>query len=161
MIIRPVTPKERGPIHRLLRTTGTFTREEIRVAMELVDQVLKNPADPDYRIFIAMSSADCMVGFICFGPIPFTDAGYDLYWIAVDHRFTKQGIGKRLVEFMESEIKSAGGRQIYVDTSSTPPYAVARLFYQKHGYDIVCTLYDFYRTGDHKVIFRKTVHGQM
>jgi len=122
-----------------------------------VDQVLKSPADPDYRIVSAVSATDRAAGFICYGPIPMTDARYDLYWIAVDRRFPKQGIGGCLIEFMEREIQSAGGGQIYVDTSSTPPYAAARLFYQKHGYRVICTLEDFYRTGDHKVMFRKTI----
>ena len=50
-----------------------------------------------------------------------------------------------------------GARRIYVDTSSTPLYEPARSFYEKHGYHVACLLKDFYREGDHKMIFMKEV----
>jgi len=33
----------------------------------------------------------------------------------------------------------------------------ASTFYEKHGYRVACLLEDFYRKGDHKVIFMKEV----
>jgi len=123
--------------------------------MELVDEVLKNPDHPDYLFYTALFPPDDLAGYICYGPVPMTAYCFDLYWIAVDRQFFRQGIAARLTEFMETDIRKRGGKHIYVDTSSTAPYAPARAFYEKQGYRPVCTLDDFFKQGDHKVIFRK------
>jgi ribosomal protein S18 acetylase RimI-like enzyme len=91
-----------------------------------------------------------------------TDRCYDLYWIKVDEAASRKGVGGRLLEFMEEFVAREGARRIYVETSSTEPYQAARSFYEKHGYRIVCSLEDFYREGDHKMIFMKDIrHGIM
>ena len=46
---------------------------------------------------------------------------------------------------------------VYVDTSSTHGYDRARSFYEKNGYTVACVLPDFYRAGDDRVIYRKTL----
>lgn len=155
MLIRPLTLQDKSKIHSILCQGDTFNESEVEVAMELVDEVLKNPANRDYLIYSAVYPAEVYAGYICFGPIPMTASCYDLYWIAVDRQFSKKGVGSRLVEFMEAAIRRNNGKHIYVDTSSTPAYAPARSFYEKHGYHPVCTLNDFFKTGDHKIIFRK------
>jgi ribosomal protein S18 acetylase RimI-like enzyme len=155
MFIRPLVLQDRNKIHSILCQGEPFNESEIQVAMELVDEVLKNPAHPDYRIYSAVQPSDVFAGYICYGPVPMTAYCYDLYWVAVDRNFGRQGIAGRLVEFMEADIRKNGGKHVYVDTSSTVPYAPARRFYEKHGYHPVCTLNDFFRKGDHKVIFRK------
>ena len=157
MRIRPLAVRDRDGIHRILSRGDTFNQQEIQVALELVDEVLGRPSHPDYRIFCALLPSNSITGFICFGPVPLTDDSYDLYWIAVDRRYGKKGIGSRLITFMEDLVQEKSGRHIYVDTSSTPAYAAARSFYEKHGYRRVCVLKDFYRHGDHKVLFQKTI----
>jgi len=159
MRIRPVTTHDRKEILRLLRQRGTFNQREIRVALDVIDEALDRPEKGDYHVFCARDGNANLAGYICFGPIPMTDGCYDLYWIAVDERMSKKGIGGKLLAFMEEFLVREGARQIYVDTSSTPPYEPARSFYEKHGYHVACLLEDFYRKGDHKVIFMKEVTG--
>lgn len=155
MLIRPLNLQDRNKIRPILCQGDTFNESEVQVAMELVDEVLNNPANRDYLIYSAVYPAEVFAGYICFGPIPMTAYCYDLYWIAVDRQFSKKGVGSRLVEFMEADIRRNIGKHIYVDTSSTPAYAPARSFYERHGYRPVCTLNDFFKKGDHKIIFRK------
>ena len=82
------------------------------------------------------------------------------YWIVVGRGYARRGLGKRLLECMESWAAQDGIRRIYVETSSSPPYEAARAFYEKHGYLLACVLEDFYRKGDHKMTFMKeTGHG--
>ena len=81
--------------------------------------------------------------------------------IVVDEEFSRKGVGGKLLAFMEEFIIKKGARRIYVDTSSTPPYEPARAFYEKHGYRLAGLLEDFYRKGDHKVIFMKEVTGSV
>lgn len=157
MLIRSLVPADKNKIRRILCQGDTFRACEVQVAMELVDDVLANPAHPDYHIRSAVLPPDEFAGFICYGPIPMTEYCYDLYWIAVDKQFSNGGVGSQLIKFMEAHIVRKKGKHVYVDTSSTPAYAAARFFYEKHDYRPVCTLNDFYRKGDHKIIFRKEV----
>ena len=157
MKVRPVKTHDRKEVSRLLRQGKTFNDQELQVALEVVDEALSRPEKGDYHAFCACNGNDSLAGYICFGPVPMTDGCYDLYWIAVDEEFSRQGIAGKLLGFMEEFIIQKGARRIYVDTSSTLPYKPARAFYEKHGYRVACLLEDFYRKGDHKVIFMKEV----
>ena len=157
MKVRPVKTHNRKEVSRLLRQGKTFNEKEVQVALEVVDEALRRPEKGDYCAFCALDSNGSLAGYICFGPIPMTEGCYDLYWIAVDERLSRRGIGGKLLGFMEEFVIKKGARRIYVDTSSTPPYEPARAFYEKHGYRVACLLGDFYRKGDHKVIFTKEV----
>ncbi|MBI4620311.1 MAG: GNAT family N-acetyltransferase [Desulfobacterales bacterium] len=155
MVIRPLVYQDRSEILRLIEGTGTFNEMEIQVAAEVIDDALRHPEKSDYNIFSAVDASDSPNGYICFGPIPMTQDRYDLYWIAVDKTASRQGVGGKLLKFMEANLLKKGAGRVYVDTSSTPPYKAARAFYGKHGYRLVCVLDDFYRKGDHKMIFMK------
>jgi GNAT superfamily N-acetyltransferase len=125
--------------------------------MEVLQEALEHPEREDYFNFCMQDPPDVLSGYICFGPIPLTDHCYDLYWVAVDQKYARRGIGGRLLDFMEQFITQKQARRIYIDTSSTPAYEPARFFYQKNGFKRACMLKDFYRCGDHKLIYTKEV----
>lgn len=155
MVIRPILFHDRPKILRILENSGIFTKKEIQVAMEVVDETLRNPEIKEYDIFCAVNGPGALMGYICFGPIPMTEDRYDLYWIAVDNSCSRKGIGKSLLEFMEGFLVQKKARRVYVETSSTPPYEAARSFYMKHGYRLISVLKDFYKQGDDKLTFMK------
>ena len=155
MSIRPLARHDKDSIHHLMKQRGMFTSEEIQVALELVDEVVYHPEKNNYYAFCTTDSADFIAGYICFGPIPMTDRCFELYWIAVDERCSSQGIGGKLIGQMEAFVAGKNARRVYVETSSTSPYRAARAFYRKHGYRVVGMLHDFYRQGDHNMIFMK------
>jgi len=155
MVIRQLCSHDRDRIRRLLEQSGVFRKEEVQVAMDVLDETVGHPDKSDYHIFCADDGSAELVGYICFGPIPLTDSCYDLYWIAVDEKNQKRGVGGYLLRFAEEFVARNGGRRIYVDTSSTAAYEPARRFYLKHGYPAVCVLHDFYRKGDHRMICMK------
>ncbi len=157
MVIKPIAFQDKEKILHLLQQSNTFNEKEIRVAMEVVDETLRHPEGRDYHILCAHDGAENLAGYICFGPIPMTDDCYDLYWIAVDKKFSRKGIGAKLLGFMEEFLIRKKARRVYIETSSTLPYEAARSFYKKHGYHLVCRLEDFYREGDDKMIFMKEV----
>jgi GNAT superfamily N-acetyltransferase len=162
MELQPLIPDDREKISRLLRQGTVFNRGEIQVALEVIDKALNEAEKKDYQVFCAFDTDRNPSGFICFGPIPMTERCYDLYWIMVDEASSRKGVGGRLLGFMEECVAREGARRIYVETSSTAPYQAARAFYEKHGYQLVCSLKDFYREGDHKIIFMKEVrHGAL
>ena len=162
MELHPLIPDDREKISRLLRQGNIFNPEEIRVALELIDEAVNGGGNKDYQVFCALDNDRNLAGFICFGPIPMTERCYDLYWLKVDEACSRKAVGGTLLGFMEEFVAREGGRRIYVETSSTAPYQVARSFYEKHGYQLVCSLKDFYREGDHKMVFMKEVrHGAL
>jgi len=159
MVIRPATYQDRDEILRLLTQRGAFTEREIQVAMQVFDEAFRHGERGEYLIFCAVDTDGGLMGYICFGPIIITDGCYDLYWIAVDETCSRRGVGRRLMAFMEEWTAKRNARRIYVETSSTRPYEMARSFYRRNRYDLVCELKDFYREGDDKLIFMKEVRG--
>ncbi|WAC07308.1 MAG: GNAT family N-acetyltransferase [Thermodesulfobacteriota bacterium] len=155
IIIRPILACDKEKLFHLVKQRGTFNEKEIEIAIEVIEDTLTFPEKKEYYTFCALEDNGDIAGFICFGPIPMTDRCYDLYWIAVDEKFSRNGIGKKLLEAMENFVVKEKARRIYIDTSSTAPYTPARTFYENHGFRLVTVLLDFYRLGDDKIILMK------
>jgi ribosomal protein S18 acetylase RimI-like enzyme len=155
MKIRPLAQKDRARLHLMLTSTQVFTSEEIDVAMELIDVVLKDRNQKDYEIYCMVEDADQPIGYICYGPTPMTQGTFDLYWIAVDPRYQGQGIGSRLLGFLEEGIKERKGRLILVDTSSITEYEKTQKFYFRKGFQEVARVPDYYWPGNDRITFCK------
>ena len=147
-------PDDKIRVHDLLSATGFFHHDEIDMAVELIEENLVRGAMSGYT-FVFFENPSRLIGYTCFGPIPCTQSGYDIYWIAVHPDFQGQNHGRQLMAETERLIAQAGGRQVYVDTSGRPQYEPTRRFYERCGYESVSVLPDFYAPDDDKVIFRK------
>jgi GNAT superfamily N-acetyltransferase len=152
--LRDLRPSDRGPIARILRESGVFREEEVAVGLELVDESLHPRPDTDYRWVLAERGGE-VLGFACFGPVPMTDASFDLYWIAVDPASRGAGIAASLDEAVTEAVRKLGGRWLLAETSSLPAYEPARRFYLGRGYAILARIPDFYRSGDDRLTFGK------
>jgi ribosomal protein S18 acetylase RimI-like enzyme len=152
--LRELRAEDRAPIGAILKATGVFHDEEIQVALELFDIALTRPGQSDY-IFLCAEEGGRLAGYACYGPVPMTDRAYDLYWIAVDPGLHGKGIGRRLVEAMERDLRARGARKIFVDTSGREAYLPTRRFYEAIGYRVGARLEGFYRSGDDKVIYTR------
>ena len=153
-VMRGLRPGDRGAIENLLFSTDVFRPAEIDVAMELVDAVLSKPDQSDYTF--ALAEVDGQVaGYACWGATPCTEGTFDLYWIATSPAFQGRGIGRRLMEVAESDMRSRGGRLCVIETSSLPKYEPTRRFYLGLGYFEAGVIRDFYTAGDHKVIYTR------
>jgi ribosomal protein S18 acetylase RimI-like enzyme len=147
MRIRRPAPPDRDSILELLQTGGTFTDEEIAVAMELVDASLAGSRD--YHLLVCDDADGAPLnGYVCYGPTPMTAGTYDLYWIASRKGQRGRGVGTALVHAMEAELRAAGGRIVRIETSQEDDYEAARSFYARLGYREVGRIRDFYRRGD-------------
>jgi ribosomal protein S18 acetylase RimI-like enzyme len=94
-------------------------------------------------------------GFVYYAPDTMTFGTWEMWWIAVDPRRHGSGLGRRLVEFCENDVLAAGGRMLFIDTSSLPEYEPTRRFYLALGYEQDAVLRDYFNDGDSKVVFRK------
>jgi ribosomal protein S18 acetylase RimI-like enzyme len=153
MLVRPIIPEDREHLIQIVKKQTNFLQCEIDIAIEVIDATF-DPAE-DYQTLAAFDQQGQLLGFISFGPIPLTVNRYDIYWIAVDPENGRHGTGTVLILEMEKRLKQTGPGHIYVETSSTEGYAPARLFYEKHHYQMVSQIDDFYRDGDDRMIYRK------
>ncbi|MGH8496977.1 MAG: GNAT family N-acetyltransferase [Gammaproteobacteria bacterium] len=154
-----VREADAGAVREIVAATGFFNPAELDIAMELVTERLgKGPAS-GYQFILAEYGAT-LAGYACFGPISGTLASFDLYWIAVSPHLQGRGLGRVLLARAEQAIAGAGGRRVYVETSSRTQYAGTRGFYIRSGYREDAVLRDFYAPCDDKVIYVKQLDAQ-
>jgi GNAT superfamily N-acetyltransferase len=153
-----VLPSDRDIVRAIVERTGFFRSDEVDVAVELVDERLSRGVASGYQFLFAECN-ETIAGYACYGPIACTVASYDLYWIAVEPRFQRHGIGQQLVSAVRSKVADARGERIYVDTSGRPQYAATRSFYERCGFHCDARLVDFYAPGDDRIIYAQRLDG--
>lgn len=149
-------PSDAASIRRLCERAGNFHPPEIEIAVELVEERLAKGPSSGYEFVFAEQEGQ-VVGYACYGPIGCTVGSFDLYWIAVDKACQGQGLGRALLRQAEDQMRAAGVRRLYIDTSGRPDYRPTRAFYEKCGYTIDVIQKNFYAVGDDRVIFVKIV----
>ncbi|MBN2553933.1 MAG: GNAT family N-acetyltransferase [Spirochaetales bacterium] len=152
-----VHPEDPVSVRRITESSGFFSVSEIDVAVELVQTRLLQGVRSGYHFLFADggSPIGATIGYSCFGPIPCTQASFDLYWIAVHDSFRRIGLGKLLLAESEATIRQMGGKRVYVETSSRSQYEPTRVFYSRTGYVQQALIPDFYAAGDGKIIYVK------
>ncbi|MGH7470658.1 MAG: GNAT family N-acetyltransferase [Longimicrobiales bacterium] len=158
IVIAPLQPQERAALQQILCETGVFRDDEINVALEVLDAYFAVP-EGDYTALGAFTRSGQLLGYVCFGPTPCTLGTWDLYWIAVAPAAQGKGVGSRLLQEVDRRIALRDARLVIIETSSLPHYAPTRAFYQRHGYQIVARVPDFYAQGDDRMIFAKRIHN--
>jgi ribosomal protein S18 acetylase RimI-like enzyme len=151
---KTVVPSDIMNVTQILKSTGFFKPHEIDVAIELVEDRMKNGEGCGYQ-FCFLELEGRTVAYGCYGEIPCTIKNYDLYWLAVDNTFRGKGLGRMLLEKIEDDIKSRARRGIYVETSNREQYAPTIAFYIHCNYEQIATFKDFYDIDDNKAVFYK------
>lgn len=154
--VRAIRPRDRQDIEQILIETGVFKEFEVDVALELVDAYYEAP-DQDYTALGAFTRGGKLVGYVCYGPTPMTEGTWDLYWIAVSPEVQGNGVGTRLLQEVERRLALQGARLVIIETSSQPMYAPTCAFYERHHYDLIARVPDFYAPGDDRLIFVKRI----
>ncbi|MBN2559385.1 MAG: GNAT family N-acetyltransferase [Phycisphaerae bacterium] len=143
-------------VRNIVASSGFFASHEIDIAVELVEAHLARGTDSGYH-FVFADADGCPIAYACYGPIGCTVGSFDLYWIAVRAASRGHGLGRHLLREVERRVILAGGRRLYVETSSRPLYEPTRRFYERCGYSAEARLADFYSPGDAKVVYVKPV----
>ncbi len=156
-LIRKASVGDTAPVMEIIRETGFFRSVEEEVALEVLeDAAFAN--NGSYQSYVAVSGGKT-AGWVCFGSTPCTLGTFDIYWIAVDLKLQRSGIGSKLLKFAEQEIISQNGRLIVIETSGTEKYRKTQKFYEGNGYRLNCIVDDFYAEGDGKMIYVKKIIG--
>src|SRR5262249_44074472 len=92
--------------------------------------------DDDYRMFIAETAKDGVIGFADFGKARDTDRSYqaELYAIYLLRDFQRHGIGRKLFTLGAESLVADGMNSMYVLTLEASPY---RSFYENMGGRVV------------------------
>ena len=141
-------------------SAGNFNDVEIATALELVDEALEQGEESGYLFAVLEDGKKHrgVQGYACYGPVPLTQGAYDLYWIVVDPASQGKGIGRLLLEYVERDVLSRGGRMILIETSSQESYRATLRFYERSGYKLVARIRNFYKIGDDKLVFQKELN---
>jgi ribosomal protein S18 acetylase RimI-like enzyme len=139
-------------IKALVEAAGVFSEEEAQTAADLASWTL---AGSDFYRFIFAERGGELVGYTCYDQIPLSALSFDLYWIAIAPATRASGLAMDLMTRTAAEISRIGGLWIFAETSSRDPYAPARAFYRKAGFEEVARFEDFYAIGDAKIMFRR------
>lgn len=151
-----VKPADPAAVGKIVADTGFFTRDEIAIAIELVDETLEKGEASGYQFVLADDALTGeLKGYACFGQIPATEASFDLYWIAVAPDAQRCGLGKSLLAKAEAACKATGAAQVYIETSGRKIYESTRAFYENMSYQVAAEFEDFYAPGDSKIVYVK------
>jgi len=157
MKIRGIEKRDRPGLKVILEAQKHFRPVEVQVALELIDIALTQPGQEDYIIRVAEGEDGQILGYVCYGKAPLTDAVYDLYWIVVNPASWNRGTGTSLLRQAEEELRRRKARLLLIETSSQSSYEAPRAFYAKNGFEEQARVLDYYGIGDHKLILGKTL----
>ncbi len=98
-----------------------------------------------------------IVAFANYGKNAFSTHSWELYWIAVHQDSRNKKLGSALLKAIEDNVRKAGGKILWIETSGRPLYASTEGFYKRNGYELQASLKDFYGPGDPKQIYAKVL----
>jgi GNAT superfamily N-acetyltransferase len=148
-------PEDAEAIASLVRKTGVFNDAETAMARDLaLERLERGAAACGYHFLFADGPAG-LDGYVCFGPIPGTEARFELYWIAVDPAKRRSGLGRRLQLAAELAAKELGGSYLIAETSTRSDYAPAREFYHSLGYEHLADVPKWHADNDGLSVFGK------
>lgn len=148
--LRPAERRDRAAIAGLATDAGLFPAE-------LLEGMIAPYLDgaPTDQWFVATDADDQPLAFAFCELERLTDGTWNLLAIGVHSARRSQGLGRRLVAYLEERLRTAGGRLLIVETLGTPGFADTRRFYQHVGYVEEARIRDFYEAGGDKVVFWK------
>ncbi len=153
-LLRPTRPEETDVLVEMAADTGVFKPIEIETLRHVLDDY-HGPKPEAGHAAVTVLLDGIPVGFAYFGPNEITDRTWMLYWIFVQRSLHARGLGTKILDYVEAEIRAEGGRVLVIETSGLPNYLPTRNFYLKLGYDQVAVVPDFYADDDDMVVFWK------
>jgi len=155
--VKGITEGDRAFIEEILRSTGFFYEFEIETALEITDETLAKGSEESGYSWMKISENGDMVAFANYGKNSFSIHSWEIYWIAVHNNSRSKKLGSVLLQAVEEDVRKAGGKIIWIETSGRPLYLPTEIFYKRNGYALQASLKDFYGPGDPKQIYAKVL----
>jgi GNAT superfamily N-acetyltransferase len=156
-ISKGINENDRKSISDILRSTGYFYEFEIDTALEIADDTLAKGAEKSGYHWMKITINNELLAFSNYGKNAFSTHSWDLYWIAVHQNSRDQKLGSMLLRAIEDDVRTSGGKILWIETSGRPLYASTEGFYKNNGYTLQASLKDFYAPGDPKQVYSKVL----
>ncbi len=156
-ISRGINAADRKAIEEILRSTDYFYEFEIQTALEIADATLAKGEEKSGYMWMKIVDDDGFIAFANYAKNDFSTHSWDLFWIAVHQNSRNKKLGSLLLKAVEEDVKKAGGKILWIETSGRPLYASTEAFYQRNGYTLQASLKDFYAEGDPKQIYARVL----
>jgi GNAT superfamily N-acetyltransferase len=144
-------------LEEILRSTGYFYEFEIRIALEIADETISEGMEKSGYYWLKVTDENKIIAFGNYGRDAFSTHSWELYWIAVHQDSRHMKLGSALLKAIEEDVRKAGGKILWAETSGRPLYASTEGFYKRNGYELQASLKDFYGPGDPKQIYCKVL----
>jgi ribosomal protein S18 acetylase RimI-like enzyme len=149
-MIRNLVKQDLPALKEVIDSTGLFPSEMIE---DMTADFLSNPESVD--VWLTKEVGGVPIAIAYYAPERLTEGTYNLYLIAVRKEDQGKGMGAELMKYVEAKLQQEGHRVLLVETSSLPEFEATRNFYAKLNYTKEATIRDFYKEGEHKIIFWK------
>jgi len=156
-VVKGIAEGDRALIEEILRSTGFFYEFEIMTALEIADETLTKGSEKSGYSWMKISENGDMIAFANYGKNSFSIHSWEIYWIAVHNNSRSKKLGSVLLQAVEEDVRKAGGKIIWIETSGRPLYLPTEIFYKRNGYTLQASLKDFYGPGDPKQIYAKVL----
>jgi GNAT superfamily N-acetyltransferase len=156
-ISRGITAKDRKAIEEILRSTDYFYEFEIETALEIADATIAKGEEKSGYIWMKIVDDDGFIAFANYAKNDFSTHSWDLFWIAVHQNSRNKKLGSLLLKAVEDDVRKAGGKILWIETSGRPLYTSTEAFYKRNGYTLQASLKDFYAEGDPKQIYARVL----
>lgn len=154
-MIRSAKPDDKKAIMAIADAIGLFEAQELEELSNMLAEYFDSSLDSD-RFWITYDDGE-PVGVAYYAPEPYAYGTWNLYFIAVHPKRQGEGLGGKLLHYVEQTLTAQSERILLVETSGLPNFELTRAFYRKHGYEEEARIREFYKAGDDKIIFRKAL----
>jgi GNAT superfamily N-acetyltransferase len=156
-ISKGIEKEDRKNIEEILRSTDFFYEFEIQTALEIADETISDGMEKSGYFWMKVTDEDGVVAFANYGKNEFSTHSWELYWIAVHQNSRNKKLGSVLLKAIEDDVRKAGGKILWIETSGRPLYASTEAFYIHNGYKLHASLKNFYGPDDPKQIYAKVL----
>ena len=122
---------------------------------DLISQMLRGQTETD--IWLTAEGEENPVGVAYLAPEKMTSGTWNLLMIAVHPDHQRFGVGKAILDYVESWLAENNGRMLIIETAGVPEFDYVRAFYAREGFQQEATIRDFYEASVDKVVFRKVL----
>ena len=145
--IRPVVTHDIPAIKEIIDSTGLFPSEYL-------DDMFTEQTEHEFWLTY---DADHPVAVAYCAPEPMTNGTFNLLLIAVHRNSQSEGVGQKMMAFVEDKLRRKSVRVLLVETSGTEDFIRTRSFYEKLGYECEARIRDYYDVNDDKIVYRKAL----